>query len=150
PATLAVRTSLNVAALIPTIRRLMQDGGANVDGDVMTGDAYVQKEWRRERLLASTLVLFSVLAVAISCLGIYGTLSYLVISRTPEIGIRMALGARTRAVIRMVLFESLLPVGAGIALGWAAGFILARWVESLLFGVSRNDLVSTIAAAAVL
>jgi len=149
PSTLAVRTAGDVRPLVPAIRRLMQDTKASVDGDVMTGIAYVEREWRRERLLAAFLAFFGVLALLISCLGIYGMLAYTVTSRTPEIGIRMALGAHSRAVIRMVLRESLLSVLAGLVCGSLAALVLVRSIEALLFGVSKADPVS-IAGASIL
>jgi hypothetical protein len=150
PTTFAVRTGNDARFVIPVIRRLLQEHGATVDGDVMTGTEYLEREWHRERLLAACLVTFGILALVISCLGIYGTLSYLVTWRTPEIGIRMALGARTSAVKVMVLRESLLPVVVGIVLGCGAAFGLSRFLESLLFGITAQDLRSTILAAGVL
>jgi predicted permease len=149
PSTFAVRTSGDPRTLVPALRRLMADAGANVDGDVMVGSTYVEREWRKERLLAGFLVFFGILALAISCLGIYGMLAYTVTWRTSEIGIRMALGAQRPAVVRMVIRESLLPVAAGILLGLAGALALTRWVESILFGVSKHDPL-TIGAAALL
>jgi predicted permease len=150
PSTFAIRTSSSVQALVPTIRRLMQQSNANVDGDVMTGIAYVEREWRRERLIAGFLIFFGVLAQTISCLGIYGMLAYIVNWRTPEIGIRMALGARKHAVIGTVVRESLVPVGSGIVIGSITALLLARWVESFLFGVAKGDIASVGAASALL
>jgi ABC-type antimicrobial peptide transport system permease subunit len=150
PSTFAIRTSSNAQTLIPTIRRLMQDSNGNVDGDVMTGVAYVEREWRRERLLAGFLGFFGALALTISCLGIYGMLAYIVNWRTPEIGIRMALGARRHAVIGMVIRESLVPVASGIVIGTITALVLGRWVESFLFGVAKRDAISIVAASLLL
>jgi macrolide transport system ATP-binding/permease protein len=149
PSTFAIRTNGDVRPLVPVLRRLMQDSNASVDGDVMTGIAYVEREWRRERLLAAFLTFFGALALVISCLGIYGMLAYTVSSRTPEIGIRMALGAHRRAVVRMVLRESLASVAAGAVCGSLAALALVRSLETFLFGRSKTDPIS-IAAASIL
>ena len=127
----------------------MADAGASVDGDVMTGVAYKEREWRKERLLAGFSILFGTLALIISCLGIYGLLAYTATWRTSEIGIRMALGAQRPAVIRMIVRESLIPVSAGIGVGVAAAFAFTRFIESILFGVSKHDPWTIIAAALV-
>jgi len=66
-------------------------------------------------------------------------LSYMVTRRTSEIGVRMALGASREDVVRMVVRESLAPVALGIGLGLAAAFALTRWLDTMLFGVLRND-----------
>jgi putative ABC transport system permease protein len=128
----------------------MLDAGANVDGDVMTGVAYKEREWKKERLLMGFLVFFGLLALLISCLGIYALLAYSVNWRTAEIGIRMALGAQRPAVIRMVVRESLVPVIVGIGAGLVAAALLTRYVESILFGVSKYDPWTIAAASLVL
>jgi ABC-type antimicrobial peptide transport system permease subunit len=102
---------------------------------------------QQERLLTNLLIAFGAVALLLSSIGIYGMLAYLVTRRTPEIGIRMALGARPAAVITMVLRESVAPVGVGLALGAAVAIAAARWVNALLFGVAAYD-PRTIAGAA--
>jgi ABC-type antimicrobial peptide transport system permease subunit len=76
-------------------------------------------------------------------------LAYLVTRRTSEIGIRMALGAQPAAMVAMVLRESVVPVGVGLAMGAAAAIVAARWVNTLLFGVTAYDPRSMVAAALV-
>ena len=136
--------------LVEPIRRLMADAGAQVDGDVMTGVAYQEREWRRERMLSGFLLFFGALALIISCMGVYGVLAHNVSSRTSEFGIRMALGAQRLAVIRMVLAESVAPVAMGMVVGIAAALMLTRFVESILFGVSKHDPWTVAGAAIVL
>jgi hypothetical protein len=150
PTTFAARTRGDSQLLVPTLRRMMLDAGANVDGDVMTGVAYKEREWKKERLLMGFLVFFGLLALLISCLGIYALLAYSVNWRTAEIGIRMALGAQRPAVIRMVVRESLVPVIVGIGAGLVAAALLTRYVESILFGVSKYDPWTIAAASLVL
>jgi putative ABC transport system permease protein len=95
------------------------------------------------------LVGFGSIALGVCCLGIYGLLTYTVSRRTPEIGLRMALGAQRADVLRLVFHESLWSVAAGIATGLIAAAALTRFVESTLFGVSKRD-PWTIAVAAIL
>jgi ABC-type antimicrobial peptide transport system permease subunit len=66
-------------------------------------------------------------------------LAYVVARRTPEVGIRMALGPQRAAVVRMIVRESLIPVSVGMGLGVGIAFAISRWVESMLFNVSPND-----------
>jgi predicted permease len=150
PSTFAIRTAGDVRPLVPVLRRLMQDSSASVDGDVMTGIAYVEREWRCERLMAAFLTFFGALALVISCLGIYGMLAYTVTWRTPEIGIRMAL--RRPPVGRGSNGGPGNPVSvtAGLLCGSIAALALMRSIEALLFGVSKADPVSTIAASLLL
>src|SRR5438874_2473730 len=128
-ATFAVRSAGDSQSLVGPIRRLMAGIGAQVDGDVMTGVAYQEREWRRERLLSGFLAFFGMLALVISCMGVYGVLASYVGSRTSELGLRMALGAQRMDVIRLIIAESLGSVATGIVVGLVAAFALTRFVE---------------------
>lgn len=146
PPTLILRTG-DPAAIIEAVRRLMAelDSSVPVFGATTPVDLREQ-HLRRERLLTHALTLFGVVALFLSCLGIYGMLSYSVARRTSEIGIRMAIGAQGPDVVRMVIRESLAPVVAGVAVGCVSAFAVTRWVESMLFGVSRHDPVTIVGA----
>lgn len=96
----------------------------------------------RERLMATLSGLFGLLALLLACVGLYGLVSYGVASRTHEIGIRIALGAQPRDVRLMILRESLLLVGAGVAVGLPATLAAARLASAFLFGLSPADPVS--------
>jgi putative ABC transport system permease protein len=82
---------------------------------------------------------FAVLAVVLSSVGLYGVVASFVGQRTPEIGVRVALGASRAQVIGIVLGQSLVPVGAGLFVGLAAAVVLAPFVKGLLFEVSPLD-----------
>jgi len=90
---------------------------------------------------------FAVVALSLSVIGIYGVMSYLVSQRTREIGIRLALGAGGRDILRLVVGNGARLIGAGIVLGLVASFALQRLVASLLFGVTAADLSSGAAVA---
>jgi putative ABC transport system permease protein len=113
-----------------------------------------------EQLLADSVALrrfsmlllgvFAGVAVALAGVGIYGVISYTVGQRTREIGIRIALGARPRDVLRLVLGRGLGLAGAGIALGLAGGLAVTRVISSLLFGVGARDPLTFASVAALL
>ena len=85
-----------------------------------------------------------------AAIGLYGVLSYTVAQRTPEIGVRMALGAQRSTVVRQVVVEALLLAAGGIALGLAAAFSVTRLIASWLFSVPPSDPTTFVAAAVLL
>src|SRR6185436_16862553 len=87
------------------------------------------------RLSLLLFVLFGLLAIAIASIGIYGVLAYLVHQRTKEIGVRMALGATRARIVHIVLGQSAVVIGVGLALGLIAASVLARFVDAFLFQV---------------
>jgi putative ABC transport system permease protein len=149
--TLILRTSGDPAAIMPDVRAAVRA----VLPDVVVPEAETM-ETMFGRLVAQrkfnmiVLALFGVLAIVISAVGIYGVMAYLVEQRTQEIGIRMALGAQPRQVLRMVLRRAALFMAAGILIGLAAGWMLSRFVESFLFRVEPHDVLVYVGAASVL
>ena len=104
----------------------------------------------RPRFLTLLLTLFSSLSLILAALGIYGVISYAVAQRTNEIGIRMALGARSGDVVRMIGASGVRLALAGTALGAAGAFVLTRFLSGMLFGVSSLDPLTFVAMAATL
>ena len=113
-------------------------------------DSIVAHALGTPRFTASVLALFGFIALALSALGVYGLLAYSVACRTPEIGVRMALGARPPDVLRSVLGSTIRLTAAGITIGLALAAMLAHLVEGLLFGVESSDPVTFAFAPAVL
>jgi predicted permease len=109
--------------------------------DVQLNDSLVQ-----ERLVSSLSELFAMLAVLLTCVGLYGLMTYSVNRRTSEIGIRMALGADRGRVAGMVLRETLMLTMAGLALGLPAAIFASRLIASQLFGIKPWDPVTFLAA----
>jgi putative ABC transport system permease protein len=104
----------------------------------------------QQRLALILLSVFAAVALSLACVGVYGVVSYAVSSRTREIGIRIALGADRRGVIRLVLQQSLALVAAGAALGIAGALALGRFAESLLFDTKPADPVALAAVIVML
>jgi ABC-type antimicrobial peptide transport system permease subunit len=103
-----------------------------------------------ERLIAVLSTAFGVLATLLACVGLYGVLAYNMARRSREIGVRMALGARTGDVVGLVLREALLLLGLGTAIGLPLAIGLARMVQSQLFGIHFADPLTLVAAALLL
>jgi ABC-type antimicrobial peptide transport system permease subunit len=92
-----------------------------------------------ERLLALLSAFFALVSLALAAIGLYGVLSYAVVRRTKEIGIRLTLGARQSAVARLVIADILHATILGLAAGVAGGIALARFVTTILFQVKPSD-----------
>jgi putative ABC transport system permease protein len=117
--------------------------------NVQTMNEVVNAGVRQERIVAQLGGFFSIFALALACLGLYGVLSFAVVQRAREIALRVALGAQNRNVLSLVLGEGVKLVLLGSAIGLAGAFMVTRFVSSLLYGVSGTDPI-TIAAVSLL
>ena len=113
-------------------------------------DAEIAGNFNQDRLLARLTSLFGILALVLASVGLYGVMSYFVVRRTSEIGIRMALGAARSGVVALVLRSALWQVLIGLAIGTPAAFFAGRLMASLLYGVSAYDPLSFVAATGIL
>jgi predicted permease len=149
--TLAVRTTGDSTALANPIRDEIRAMGADIlITDVVTLDEQVNQTLLLERLVSSLSTVFGMLALLLASIGLYGVMSYDIARRTREIGIRMALGAQSGDVIRLVMQETLLLVLVGVALGLGVALAASRFISSLLFGLTPNDPLTMLLAALLL
>jgi predicted permease len=145
---LAVRTSLeDPTAVVPSIRRAVAelDPMVSVD-DVRTMTAVVARSMARVSFILALLGIAAAIALALSAVGTYGVIAYLVTQRRSEIGLRMALGARASQVTSMVVGHSLRLAAAGAVVGIAAALGTTRLLSTLLYGVRPTDPLTFIAA----
>jgi predicted permease len=136
-------------ALIEAVKDVVTEVNPNISLEFGTLEAQVASSLTRERMLALLSAFFGALALLLSVIGLYGTLSYSVARRRKEIGVRLALGAAPARVLRMVLGEAGTMVLAGLVIGVIAALAGARLISSFLFGLSPTD-PKTIVLAAVL
>jgi putative ABC transport system permease protein len=149
-AVLFVRAANDPLPLIPPIRREMASlNNRAVITQVQTLEDVANQSIADQVLRAALGSVFSLLAMLLGMCGIYGVMTYSVVQRTREIGIRLALGAERAAVARMVLAQALRLSIIGLGLGVVAAFVVARWISSLLFGVTGTD-APTLAATCLL
>jgi predicted permease len=135
-----IRTLGDPSAVTQAIRReILAYDPAIPMGSVKTLDALVDGNLRQERIIAQLSTAFGGLALLLACIGLYGVLSYAVLQRTNEIGIRMALGAERSRVIGMILRETAILVVIGLAVGVPASLASARLIQSKLFGLQPAD-----------
>ncbi len=150
-ATLVVRTQTHSPQTAADIARLVRGIDANVPVyHITTMERQRDAKLSQERLLALLTGFFSLLALGLSAVGLYGVLAYNVAQRTGEIGIRVALGADRGTILRMICTETARVVGAGIAGGIVVAVAAARLVRSFLFGLAPTDTFSVALAVLVL
>ncbi len=107
--------------------------------DVRTMNQVLYDDLASDYAVIGLLSLFALTALALAIAGTYGVVAYAVSRRLPEIGVRMALGARSGEIVRMVLRQGLAPVAAGILFGWGAGLAVSRVMAGLFFGLNPLD-----------
>jgi predicted permease len=138
--TFAVRTTGSAESIAPAIRREVRRIDPRLPVlDLRTQDEQLERLLGERRMFARLTVAFGGVAVVLVCVGLYGLMAYAVQRRRSEIGLRMALGALPRWMLRMIVGESLRLVFSGVVLGIAASYGLTRFVASLLYGVSPSD-----------
>ena len=145
-----LHTTASKEAIVPMLRSVVGSLDSQLPvANVQTLEEIVSRSTASRRFTVVLLSAFAALALLLALVGIYGVMSYAVSRQTSEIGVRLALGASHRSVLRLVLVQGMKPVAAGIALGLGAAFVLSRFLASLLFGVTARDPI-TYAIVAVL
>ena len=146
-----LRSTADPQSLEATIRRELRSVDADVaSASIRTMESYLSDSVAPRRFNLRLLTIFSVAALLLAATGIYGLISYSVAQRTPEIGIRLALGATRQNIFRMILGQGLTLVLIGLALGLAGAFVLTRLIRSLMFGVTPSDPPTFVAVSLLL
>jgi putative ABC transport system permease protein len=137
---LAVRTSVEPLSLVGAVRQqvLAVDSNQPVY-NARTMERVVSESIAARRFAMLLMTIFAVVALLLASVGIYGVMSYSVTQRTHEIGVRMALGASVKDILKLIVGQGMLLVGVGVGLGLLAAFLLTRVMSSLLYGVSTTD-----------
>jgi predicted permease len=149
--TFYLRSTVEPTALGPRLRSIVQHADASLPvTDMKTMRAQIGESLFVERVVAGLSAAFGLLATLLATVGLYGIMSYAVTLRTREIGVRMALGADSRAVLLMVMKEVSLLALIGVAVGLPGGYGLGRLVESQLFGLTARDPITFVVATAAL
>jgi len=146
-----VRTAGDPRAIAPAVQSEIQSLDKSVAKfQVTTVEQQLGQETAERRFQTSLIGLFSLAALVLSAIGIYGLMHYFVVQRTNEIGVRMALGARYGNVLVLVLRQGMLLAGVGIVIGILGALALTRLLSGLLFGVTPTDPVTFAATPAIL
>jgi predicted permease len=145
---LVVRPTTAASVIGPAISRVIADVAPGIaQGDPSLLSSAVDDALSRERLTAELASIFGLIALSLVAVGLYGVMLYLVAQRTTEIGIRIALGAQSASVVRMVLRESLAMVAVGLAAGLPLSILAGHAVASQLYGVSAFNVRGFVVAA---
>jgi predicted permease len=149
--TFFVRTAGDPLNYANAVREIVRKADVRIPvTNLQTQTAQIDHEMSQQAMFAKLCTLFALLALAIACVGLYGSMSFTVARRTPEIGIRMALGAQRRVVMMMVIRDVVVMAAVGLAISVPAAFSATRLVESLLYGVTPSDPASLGVAVAIL
>jgi ABC-type antimicrobial peptide transport system permease subunit len=151
PYNLAIRVSGDPMSLVAAVSREIHAVDPNQPISVIATMAELLGEETQQRQVVMILLAsFAGIALMLAALGIYGALAYFVAQRTREIGVRLALGAQTHEVMKMVMRQGMALTSLGVGIGLIGGLALARLMKSLLFGISATDPLTFAAVAALL
>jgi predicted permease len=149
--TLVARTQTPPASVVSAITNVVHGVDPDVPVlNVKTMEDTVNDSLLQQRFTMFLLIGFAALALLLAAVGIYSVLSYMVRRRVREIGIRMALGAQIRDVLRMIVVEGMKPTLVGVAIGLVGALALGRVMSSVLYGVSARDLMTLASVAALM
>jgi len=141
----------DAAALVPSARAAIHEVNPRVPiYGVAPLTALVDRSAAERRFVMRLVVAFAAIALVLAAVGLYGVVSYAVSERAREVGVRLALGARTVDVVRLVLGGGLVIAGVGVVGGLTIAMLATRWLGSLVFGVSPTDALTLTLAAALL
>jgi predicted permease len=150
-ASFELRTAADPQAILPAVREVIAQVNTNLPlFDVKTESQQIDRLLFQERLVARLSGFFGLLALVLTCVGLYGLLSFEVSRRIREIGIRMALGAQPESVLKLVLRQGLVLAIVGSCVGIGVALAVMRYLASMLYDVRANDPLTMIAVSALL
>jgi predicted permease len=146
-----LRANGDPRAFLPQVRQVVQEFGPDLPLlQPMTQEEQFGRSFSNERLMSRLATFFGLMAALLVATGLYGTLAYRVSRRTSEIGVRMALGAERKAVLWMIMRESLVVSAIGIVVGLPLAFVASKLLKTMLFGLTPADPISFAAALAAI
>jgi putative ABC transport system permease protein len=149
--TWVLKTNGDPSALVPIAQRHVRDLDANLPlFQVRTMEEVASRSVERRRWTMTLLACFAVLALALAAAGIYGVMAHLVSLRTPEIGVRLTLGASPIGVMRQVLGEGAIQAAVGLLVGLGSSLLLMRGMRTILFGIEPTDPLTLLGVGASL
>jgi putative ABC transport system permease protein len=149
--TFVVKTTPDAAAMLPAVKSAIREVNRNQTfSKTATMDQLINDSLRQRRFNLFLLVSFAVLALMLAAIGVYGSINYSTRQRTHEIGLRMALGAQSGSVLRLIIGQGLMLAITGVGIGLIASIALTRLMKGLLFGISATDPVTFIAISLLL
>ena len=148
---LHVRAEGNPMSLVPAIRQAVRqvDGQLAVERPQLLRDV-LDRTLSRERMMATLVGLFGAVALILAVFGLYGVMAHAATQRTPEIGIRLAMGAQPGSIVALMLGQGLRLLGIGAAIGLTAALLGTRYIEAQLFGVTATDPLTLVSGCVVL
>jgi len=146
-----IRSVLPPLSLVPAVRKAVADLDRNLPLEGITTQKLAIKEsLRLERFMTSLFGSLALLALALSCIGLYGIMAYNVARRTGEMGIRMALGARPWDVAWPILREALTLAAIGVAIGLPVALALVQLMQSIVYGIEPHDPLTMIGTVVIM
>jgi ABC-type antimicrobial peptide transport system permease subunit len=145
-----IRTTGDAGAVLPAVRRVLESFGRHFVLRAETLDQRSAMFLATERMIAMLSSFFGGLALLLASVGLYGLMSYAVTSRTPEIGIRVALGAQPTSVLALILRQTTWLVLVGMAAGIPAALAASRLISSMVYGVTGRDPLMILVSCSIL
>jgi predicted permease len=148
---LTIKTAIAPAAVVPLARSAVGAIDPRLPiSNVRTMESLTRSSTAKQRFATTLMTAFALTGLLLAVLGVYGVLSYSVASRTREIGIRVALGAKRAGIVRLVIRQGMIVTGAGVAIGLAGAYGLSRVMDSMVYGISSADLATFVAGPLIL
>jgi putative ABC transport system permease protein len=149
-ANLVVRSAAPLNLTISSVKRALSKVNPRIGVDFRVFKTQIQESLLQERLMATLSSFFGILAGLLATIGLYGVISYMVLRRQNEIGIRIALGADQRSIMKMVFSEAGMLLAIGLLIGTVLAILASKTAEAMLYGLKANDPTTLLIATAIL